>query len=95
MCQELTAFYILPQKCARGCDACVGTCTVEAISTDKKRRIKVIDQKKCVKCGICLKACPPQYDAVIKLSPPFLVPASKGGENTTAGDPRSTSEPME
>jgi len=67
-------FYIVPEKCARGCDACVGTCTVEAISTDKKRRIKVIDQTKCVKCGMCVTACPPQYHAVIRLSPPSLVP---------------------
>ena len=73
MCQPLIAYYILPEKCARGCDACVGTCTVEAISTDKKRRIKVIDQEKCVKCNTCLVACPPQYDAVIKLSPPDRV----------------------
>ena len=73
MCQTLIAYYILPEKCARGCDACVGTCTVEAISTDKKRRIKVIDQEKCVKCNTCLVACPPQYDAVIRLSPPDQV----------------------
>jgi NADH-quinone oxidoreductase subunit F len=74
MCQTLIAYYILPEKCARGCDACVGTCTVEAISTEKKRRIKVIDQEKCVKCNTCLVACPPQYDAVIRLSPPSQVP---------------------
>jgi NADH-quinone oxidoreductase subunit F len=77
MCQDLIAYYIIPEKCARGCDACVGTCTVEAISTDKKRRIKVIDQEKCVKCGTCLTACPPQYNAVIKLSPPDRVPKSE------------------
>ncbi|MGZ6219785.1 MAG: NADH-ubiquinone oxidoreductase-F iron-sulfur binding region domain-containing protein [Syntrophales bacterium] len=77
MCQTLIAYYILPEKCARGCDACVGTCTVEAISTDKKRKIKVIDQEKCVKCNTCLAACPPQYDAVIRLSPPDRVPKSK------------------
>ena len=76
MCTELIAFYIIPEKCERSCDACVGTCTVEAISTNKKR-IKVIDQEKCVTCGTCLDACPPQYDAVIKLSPPSQVPASE------------------
>jgi NADH-quinone oxidoreductase subunit F len=76
MCRDLIAYYIIPEKCERSCDACVGTCTVEAISTTKKR-IKVIDQEKCVKCGTCLKACPPQYNAVVKLSPPSLVPASK------------------
>jgi NADH-quinone oxidoreductase subunit F len=77
MCLPLITYTILPEKCARGCDACVGTCTVEAISTDKKRRIKVIDQEKCVKCNTCRAACPPQYDAVIKISPPDRLPTSK------------------
>jgi NADH-quinone oxidoreductase subunit F len=77
MCQSLIAYYILPEKCARGCDACVGTCTVEAISTDPKRRIKVIDQEKCVKCNTCMVACPSQYNAVVKLSPPDQVPKPK------------------
>ena len=76
MCKELIAYYILPDKCERSCDACVGTCTVEAITPNKKR-IKVIDQEKCVKCGTCLDACPPQYDAVVRLSPPSEVPVSK------------------
>jgi len=76
MCRDLIAYYIIPEKCERSCDACVGTCTVEAISANEKR-IKVIDQKKCVKCGTCLSACPPQYNAVVKLSPPSQVPASK------------------
>ncbi|MFC1919298.1 NADH-ubiquinone oxidoreductase-F iron-sulfur binding region domain-containing protein [Chloroflexota bacterium] len=69
MCHDLIAYYILPDRCARSCDACVGTCTLEAISSNKKG-IKVIDQEKCVKCNTCLDACPPQYNAVIKLSPP-------------------------
>jgi len=73
MCLHLIAYYILPDKCERSCDACVGSCTVEAISPNKKR-IKVIDQEKCVKCGTCLTACPPQYDAIVKLSPPSEVP---------------------
>jgi NADH-quinone oxidoreductase subunit F len=77
MCLHLIAYYILPEKCERSCDACVGSCTVEAISSNKKR-IKVIDQEKCVKCGICLDACPPEYHAVTRLSPPSEVP----GENS-------------
>ncbi|MDY6892415.1 MAG: NADH-quinone oxidoreductase subunit NuoF [Chloroflexota bacterium] len=75
MCPELIAYYILPDKCERSCDACIGTCTVEAIYSNKKR-IKVIDQEKCVKCGTCLDACPPQYNAIVKLSPP-VVPEEK------------------
>jgi NADH-quinone oxidoreductase subunit F len=74
MCPELIAFYIIPDKCERSCDACVGTCTVEAITSHPKKRYKIIDQEKCVKCGTCLTACPPQYNAVVKLSPPSEVP---------------------
>ncbi len=73
MCLHLIAYYIRRDKCERSCDACVGSCTVEAISPDKSR-IKVIDQEKCVKCGICLEACPEQYHAIVKLSPPTEVP---------------------
>jgi len=77
MCRDLIAYYIIPEKCERSCDVCVGTCTVEAISSHPTKRYKIIDQEKCVKCGTCLKACPLQYSAVVKLSPPSLVPASK------------------
>jgi NADH-quinone oxidoreductase subunit F len=69
MCQELIAYYILPEKCERSCDACVGGCPAEAIYTNEDR-IKVIDQTKCIKCKSCMDACPPQYKAVIKVSPP-------------------------
>jgi NADH-quinone oxidoreductase subunit F len=74
MCPELIAFYIIPERCEITCDACVGTCTVEAISSHPKKRYKIIDQEKCVKCGTCLTSCPPQYNAIVKLSPPSEVP---------------------
>jgi len=72
-CRALTAYYINLEKCARGCDACVGCCPVEAVFTTSTRK-KGIDQELCIKCGECLTACPPQYDAVVKVSPPELVP---------------------
>jgi NADH-quinone oxidoreductase subunit F len=72
-CRALTAYYIDLAKCARGCDACVGCCPVEAVFTTSTRK-KGIDQELCVKCGECATACPPQYDAVIKVSPPELAP---------------------
>jgi NADH-quinone oxidoreductase subunit F len=75
VCKELIAYYILPDKCERGCEHCVLTCPVKAISSDEKG-IKVIDQTKCTKCGSCLLLCPPEYNAVVKLSPPSLVPVS-------------------
>jgi len=75
VCKELIAYYILPDKCDRGCEHCVLTCPAEAISGEKGK-IKVIDQTKCVKCGTCMEVCPPEYNAVVKLSPPSLVPSS-------------------
>ncbi|MBW1900817.1 MAG: NADH-quinone oxidoreductase subunit F, partial [Deltaproteobacteria bacterium] len=73
MCRELTAYYIDLEKCARGCDACVGSCPVDAIFTTKNRK-KGVDQGLCVKCGECMVACPPEYDAVMKVSPPEKAP---------------------
>jgi NADH-quinone oxidoreductase subunit F len=68
MCRALTTYYIILEKCERSCDACVGSCPVEAIKTGRGLK-KTIDREKCVKCGSCLEACPPQYKAVIKVSP--------------------------
>jgi NADH-quinone oxidoreductase subunit F len=73
MCRNLTAYYIDLEKCARGCDACVGSCPVEAIFTTADRK-KGIDQALCVKCGECQVACPEEYDAVKRVSPPHLAP---------------------
>jgi NADH-quinone oxidoreductase subunit F len=76
VCPELTATYIVPEKCERSCDACVGTCPTEAIFTGKSG-IKVIDQEKCVKCDTCIAACPPQYKAIVKISPLSELPPSE------------------
>ncbi len=73
VCRTLTAFYIELDKCARGCDACVGCCPVEAVFTTSTRK-KGIDQSLCVKCGECQVACPEEYDAVKRVSPPDLAP---------------------
>jgi NADH-quinone oxidoreductase subunit F len=73
MCRTLTAFYIDLEQCARGCDACVGCCPVTAIFTSRDRK-KAIDQNLCVKCGECMVACPAEYAAVKKVSPPELAP---------------------
>jgi NADH-quinone oxidoreductase subunit F len=76
VCKDLIAYYILPEKCERACEHCVLACPVKAIEEDEKR-IKVVDQEKCTKCGSCILVCPKEYDAVVKLSPPDLVPVTK------------------
>jgi NADH-quinone oxidoreductase subunit F len=70
VCKDLITYQIIPEKCERACDHCVLTCPPEAIVTDERTRKKRILQEKCVKCGTCLDVCPPEYRAVIKVSPP-------------------------
>ena len=72
-CRALMTYYIDLEKCARGCDACVGVCPVDAIFTTSNRK-KGVDQSLCVQCGECMVACPPEYDAVERVSPPELAP---------------------
>lgn len=76
ICRDLIAYYIIPKKCYRGCEHCVIVCPTEAI-IEHPKRFKIVDQEKCVKCGNCLEVCPPEYDAVIKISPITELPASE------------------
>lgn len=82
MCRDLTAYYIDLKKCARGCDACVGSCPSDAIFTTRERK-KGIDQKLCVKCGECMAACPPEYRAVVRVSPPEKAPLVERPEESS------------
>ncbi len=71
VCRDLILYYIKPAKCSKLCNVCVGSCPTEAIYT-REDGLKAIDQDKCVKCDNCRKACPTEYDAVLRLSPPVL-----------------------
>ena len=71
VCRDLISYLIVYDKCQRSCEHCVLKCPSEAIHPDEKN-IKVIDQTKCVKCGICLEVCPREYNAVIKVSPKIV-----------------------
>ncbi len=90
VCRSLIAHYILPDKCERSCDACVGSCPTEAIWANKKR-IKVVDQSLCIQCGACLDACPPQYSAVTKISPLSDLP-SRGEQERPDENPGGESK---
>jgi NADH-quinone oxidoreductase subunit F len=69
VCKDLISYVIVPEKCEKGCEHCVLTCPTEAVVPDEATNKKKILEDKCVKCGTCLEVCPPEYSAVIKVTP--------------------------
>ena len=62
ICKDLMQYYIVPELC-KGCSKCSRVCPVGAISGVIKQPF-VIDQEKCIKCGMCISSCP--FHAIIK-----------------------------
>jgi NADH:ubiquinone oxidoreductase subunit F (NADH-binding)/(2Fe-2S) ferredoxin len=54
-CKDLLRFEILPDKCI-GCTLCARNCPVNCISGERKK-VHVIDQAICIKCGKCYEVC--------------------------------------
>ena len=61
VCTALITYDIL-NSCV-GCLLCFKACSFEAIEGEFKK-LHVIDQSKCTKCGTCLEVCPPKVSAV-------------------------------
>jgi NADH-quinone oxidoreductase subunit F len=60
VCKELIQYTIVDENCT-GCLACLKVCPQEAISGELKK-VHVLDQTKCIKCGACYEAC--NFDAI-------------------------------
>lgn len=60
VCKELIQYSIIEENCT-GCLACLKVCPQEAISGELKK-VHVLDQSKCIKCGACYEAC--NFDAI-------------------------------
>jgi len=56
VCKALIQYYIIDEKCP-GCQLCIKACPVEAITFMGKKKPVVLDQSKCIKCGICYDVC--------------------------------------
>lgn len=69
MCKDLITYHIVRQKCTKLCNVCVGSCPSEAVYT-RPDGLKAINQELCIKCNNCLVTCPPEHQAVVKISPP-------------------------
>jgi Pyruvate/2-oxoacid:ferredoxin oxidoreductase delta subunit len=61
VCRALIEYTILEDACT-GCGLCRRKCPQEAISGGKKE-VHVIDQEKCIQCGVCFDVC--KFDAVV------------------------------
>jgi NADH-quinone oxidoreductase subunit F len=62
VCKHLLTYSVTPDKCV-GCTACARQCPVHAI-TGEVKKIHVIDQSKCTKCGSCYEIC--RFSAIRK-----------------------------
>lgn len=62
VCKAMLKYTIIADMC-RGCSLCARKCPVNAISGEIKNPY-VIDQSKCIKCGVCMDVC--KFDAIEK-----------------------------
>jgi len=63
VCRALIKYTVIEEKCT-GCLACIKPCPEGGIAGVLKKP-HLIDQEKCIKCGICYEVC--KFDAVARV----------------------------
>ena len=61
VCKALISYHVVDEKCP-GCRLCEKACPTGAITFVEKRKPVILDQEKCIKCGICYDVC--KLDAI-------------------------------
>jgi NADH-quinone oxidoreductase subunit F len=54
-CQALITYEVVPDACT-GCRLCQKFCPTGAI-TGEKKQVHAIDNKTCIRCGLCMNVC--------------------------------------
>lgn len=75
VCKKLVKFYIDPATC-RACFVCKNNCPVHCIEGEKGI-VHVIDQEKCIQCGVCFDVCPHKRLNIVKKISGEPVPEAK------------------
>lgn len=63
VCKHLLKYEVMPDVCKK-CSLCARQCPVGAIEGVVGKEPFVIDQEKCIKCGMCMSSC--KFKAVVK-----------------------------
>lgn len=63
VCKHLLKYEVMPDVCKK-CSLCARQCPVGAIEGVVGKEPFVIDQEKCIKCGMCMSSC--KFKAIVK-----------------------------
>ena len=71
----------IPTTCAQCPDyPCVKACPTDALSVDEDTGAVLVNEEKCIRCGLCIKACPGDIPRIPRGKPSVVICDLCGGE---------------